>query len=96
MTRDDLLSGNVDLLTFCARLIESEPATSLVIAWNAPVLEITVERLDRIDIYVDGRPFQSHDVVDTLQVIPVDPKESIRIEGYRGQNLHQIRTVRLT
>jgi hypothetical protein len=27
--------------------------------------------------------------------MPADPKESIRVEGYLGQNLHQIRTVRL-
>ena len=66
MTRDDLLKGNIDLLTFCARLIESEPATSMAIRWNAPLLDLEVSRLDRIDVYVDGRPHQTHDVVDQL------------------------------
>ncbi|HZX55848.1 MAG TPA: S41 family peptidase, partial [Ilumatobacteraceae bacterium] len=96
MTRNDLLCGNVDLLTFCGRLIESQPATSLVVQWNTPVLTIDGTRLDRIDIYVDGRPQQSHDLVEHLQVTVVDPREEIRVEGYSGENLQQVRTVRLT
>jgi hypothetical protein len=96
MTRNDLLCGNVDLLTFCGRLIGSQPATSLVVQWTTPVLTIDATRLDRIDIYVDGRPQQSHDIVDHLQVTVVDPREEIRIEGFSGENLQQIRTVRLT
>ncbi len=96
MTRDDLLLGNTDLLTFCARLIESEPATSLVVRWKAPVLDLEVGRLDRIDVYVDGRPHQSHDVVDALQLSLGHPQQLIRVEGYRGENLHQVRTIRLT
>ncbi len=96
MTRDDLLHSNTDLLTFCARLIESEPATSLVVRWKAPVLDLEVGRLDRIDVYVDGRPHQSHDVVDTLQLTIGHPQQAIRVEGYLGENLKQVRTVRLT
>ncbi len=96
MTRDDLLFGNTDLLTFCARLIESEPATSLVVRWKAPLLDLEVGRLDRIDVYVDGRPHQSHDVVDALQLSLGHPQQLIRVEGYRGENLHQVRTIRLS
>jgi C-terminal processing protease CtpA/Prc len=96
MTRDDLLKGNIDLLTFCARLIESEPATSMAIRWNAPLLDLEVSRLDRIDVYVDGRPHQTHDVVDQLQVLLDHPQEVIRVEGYQGENLKQVRTIRLT
>ena len=96
MTRDDLLKGNVDLMNFCARLIESEPATSLVIRWKAPLLDLEVSRLDRIDIYVDGRPHQTHDVVDHLQVPLGHPQDIIRVEGYQGENLKQVRTIRLT
>ena len=60
------------------------------------MVEIDATRLDRIDIYVDGRPQQSHDITDHLQVNITDPREQIRIEGYSGENLQQIRTVRLT
>ncbi len=95
MTRQDLLHGNVDLLTFCARLIEAEPATSMVVRWKVPVLDIEVGKLDRIDVYVDGRPHQSHDVSGGLQLTLGHPREAIRVEGYRGENLQQVRTIRL-
>ena len=96
MTRDDLLHSNTDLLTFCARLIESEPATSLAARWKAPILDVEVGRLDRIDVYIDGRPHQSHDVVDGLQLTIGHPQQAIRVEGYLGENLKQVRTIRLT
>ncbi len=96
MTIDDLLHDNTDLLTFCGRLIEAEPATSMVTRWKAPVLDIEVRRLDRIDVYVDGRPQQSHDVADGLQLSLGHPQELIRVEGYRGENLKQVRTIRLS
>ncbi|HEY0521544.1 MAG TPA: S41 family peptidase [Ilumatobacteraceae bacterium] len=95
MTRDDLLHGNSDLLTFCARLIESEPATSLVVRWTAPLLHFDVARLDRIDVYVDGRPHHSHNIADGSHLTLRHPQESIRVEGYQGANLQQVRTIRL-
>ena len=95
MTRDDLLQGNVDLLTFCARLVEAEPATSLTVRWKVPILDIAIGKLDRVDVYVDGRPLQSHDVSEGLQLTLGHPRESIRVEGYRGENLQQVRTIRL-
>jgi C-terminal processing protease CtpA/Prc len=96
MTREDLLGGNTDLMTFCARLIESQPATSLSIRWEPPLLEFDVSRLDRVDVYVDGRPQQSHHVADGLQLMLGNPQEVIRVEGYQGENLQQVRTLRLT
>ncbi|MEP7112382.1 MAG: S41 family peptidase [Ilumatobacteraceae bacterium] len=96
MTRNDLLLGNTDLLTFCARLVESEPATSLSIRWKAPVLYFEVTRLDRIDVYVDGRPHQTHNIADGLQLTIGHPQEVIRVEGYLGENLQQVRTIRLS
>ncbi len=96
MTIDDLLHDNTDLLTFCGRLIEAEPATSMVTRWKAPVLDIEVRRLDRIDVYVDGRPQQSHDVDGGLQLSLGHPQELIRVEGYSGENLKQVRTIRLS
>jgi C-terminal processing protease CtpA/Prc len=95
MTREDLLHGNVDLLTFCTRLIEAEPATSLIVQWKVPTLDLEVGKLDRIDVYVDGRPNQSHDVDGTLQLTLGHPREAIRVEGYQGENLRQVRTIRL-
>ena len=95
MTRDDLLLGNTDLLMFCARLVDSAPATSLTLSWNAPDLDIAVSKIDRIDVYVDGRPYQSYDVTDGLRVSLQHPRELIRVEGFQGENLQQVRTIRL-
>jgi C-terminal processing protease CtpA/Prc len=96
MTRDDLLHSNTDLMTFCARLIESEPATSLTVHWKAPFLHFEVTKIDRIDVYVDGRPHQTHNVPDGSKLTLGHPQENIRVEGYQGANLKQVRTIRLT
>ncbi|HEX2783839.1 MAG TPA: S41 family peptidase [Ilumatobacteraceae bacterium] len=95
MTRDDLLLGNTDLMMFCARLLDAAPATSLTLRWNAPNLDIAVSKLDRIDVYVDGRPHQSYEVADKLRLSLQHPREVIRVEGYKGENLQQMRTIRL-
>ena len=68
MTRNDLLHGNVDLLSFCARLIEAQPSTSMNVSWAAPLLDVNVDKLDRVDIYIDGRPAQSLDVTGSVTV----------------------------
>ncbi len=47
-------------------------------------------------MYVDGRPHQSHNVVDGSQLTLGHPQEFIRVEGYQGANLKQVRTIRLT
>jgi hypothetical protein len=95
MTRDDLLHGNTDLLTFCTRLIAAQPATALTARWEAPVLHLTVRRLDRIDVYVDGRPLQSIDVVDAAEVKIEGAADVIRVEGFAGENLQQVRVLQL-
>ena len=96
MTRNDLLNHNEDLLTFCARLIELTPASSLTAHWRAPNLDVAVAELDRIEVCVDGRPPQSHDITNALQVTIRHPQHRIRIEGYVGAILQQVRTIRLT
>jgi C-terminal processing protease CtpA/Prc len=92
MTRDDLGHGNVDLLEACGALLSAEPTTALEIAWSPPTLSVTTSRIDRVDVYADGRPFTTLDVLDdgTITVDLPDP-ELIRVEGYRGQNLRQSR-----
>lgn len=95
MTRDDLLQGNSDLLTFCGRLLGATPATSLAVQWNEPVLSVDVGKLDRIDVYVDGRPHHWYEIDGHLDVTIEHALDSIRVEGYQGENLQQVRTVRL-
>jgi hypothetical protein len=96
MTRDDLLGGNVDLMAFCARLIEAQPATAMSAEWNSPTLDVSVSKLDRVDVYVDGRPRHSDDIAGALRLRIDDAREQIRIHGYQGDNLQQIRVIHIT
>jgi hypothetical protein len=96
MTRDDLLRGNADLHAYCARLLDAEPRTALSVRWDPPVVSATVEGLDRLDVYVDGRPRGSFDVdAGSCDVDVGRVREQLRVEGYLGANLHQVRTVRV-
>lgn len=92
MTRRDVLDGNVDLFEACGRLLAAEPKTALEVAWDRPRLSVTTNNLTRVDIYADDRPYTTMDVTQdgTLAVDLLDP-ETIRVEGYRGQNLRQAR-----
>lgn len=91
MTERDLLDGNVDLLTMCARLIDAEPSTAMEVAADGLRITVRSDRLDRIDVHVDGRPFTSAntDGVAAFQLLRLP--ESVRIEGYRGDLLEQSR-----
>jgi hypothetical protein len=91
MTEQDLLEGNIDLLTMCARLIDAEPATAMTV--SADGLRITVEsdRLDRIDVYVEVRPFTSANTDGRAAFNLLRMPESVRIDGYRGDLLEQSR-----
>ncbi len=96
MTRDDLLGGNADLMQFCARLIEAQPSTSMNVTWAAPTLAVSVGKLDRVDIYVDGRPERSLDVDGHASVRLDHVRDELRVEGYQGDNLQQVRTLHLS
>ena len=95
MTRADLLKGNVDLYKYCARLLEAEPSTSMTVEWEPPNLEVAVDKIDRVDVYVDTRPHTSVDVDGGCELELTDAREQIRVEGYRGSNLQQARMIRI-
>jgi C-terminal processing protease CtpA/Prc len=94
MTRADLLKGNVDLYKYCARLLEAEPSTAMSVEWDPPDLSVDVDKLDRVDVYVDTRPRISVDVDGGCELEVTDVREQIRVEGYRGSNLQQVRMIR--
>jgi C-terminal processing protease CtpA/Prc len=94
MTRADLLEGNVDLYKYCARLLEAEPSTAMTVEWDPPDLSVDVDKLDRVDVYVDTRPRISVDVDGRCELDVTDVREQIRVEGYRGSNLQQVRMIR--
>jgi Peptidase family S41 len=95
MTRDDLLFGNGGLHAYCARLLDAEPSTSMTVEWKQPDLSVAVARLDRVDVYVDNRPRASVDVDEGCKLELTDVREQIRVEGYRGANVKQVRMIRI-
>lgn len=71
MTKRDVMEGNVDLIEKAAALLAEMPAFSLkasVAAGSAvgtpQTITATTSNLDRLDVYVDGRPWLTLDVQD--------------------------------
>jgi C-terminal processing protease CtpA/Prc len=93
MTRADLMNGNRDLIDHAGRLLASGPVHRLEfkadpLADGNIDLTVSVANVDRIDVFVDGRPADSFDVPDgeTARLVrspSVIPKE-IEVRGFLG------------
>ncbi|MGH9286452.1 MAG: S41 family peptidase, partial [Acidimicrobiales bacterium] len=64
MTRDDLVGDNRDLLAFCGAILTGQPVSGLTVTAGAGEIEVQTTGLDRIDVFVDGRPEGWHTVGD--------------------------------
>jgi hypothetical protein len=66
MSRRDLVDGNRDLLNFCGRLLAGQPRTQLTLtaAGDGAGVEVATLDLDRLDLFVDDRPFSSQPIAD--------------------------------
>ena len=76
MTKDDLLSSNIDLIDKAAKTLKALPVRQLDIdvAPATTTLDITATTLglDRLDFYVDERPVKSIDIDDGTHGISLD------------------------
>ena len=90
MTRADLLEGNRDLMEQAGELLATMPRHQLdasVTRAGDGRLMVTVDTtgIDRVDLYLDGRPHTTADVADgktTLELHPVAPGHQLRVEGW--------------
>jgi C-terminal processing protease CtpA/Prc len=71
MTRNDVLNGNTDLISHAASLLANMPVVGLTATLAAgqaggspPAVTATTKNLDRLDVFVDGRPRLTLDVAD--------------------------------
>jgi hypothetical protein len=100
MTRDDLLSGNVDLLTRAIAMLRELPLSRLVVKRRRAgrALQIVLGGVDTLDVYIDGHPIESIDVTGKqAMTIPYAPTAHwIELLGYAGDELRQRRKVVLT
>lgn len=96
LTKRDLTEGNIDLLTFCGRLLASEALTDLKTTVNHETLTIETLNLDCVDIYVDGHPRGSLETgsrsgTATVEYVFQGPWYQTEVVGYQGDNRRQQR-----
>ncbi|MCC6523596.1 MAG: hypothetical protein IT373_13145 [Polyangiaceae bacterium] len=77
MTRDDIFEGNRDLIEHCAGILAAEPGTGLSVRRRGAVATVETRGLDRLDVYVDGRPF-------TSVTLRRDGRRSVRLPARAG------------
>jgi cytosine/adenosine deaminase-related metal-dependent hydrolase len=99
LTRDDVLHGNVDLITEAARILSSMEEHSLKLTLEAgdasPVIHLETRNVDWISVLIDGRPRRSYDVSQGHLSIHLreilgegsGAGHSLEIQGFRGNQL---------
>lgn len=100
LTRDDLLSGNTDLLDAAGQLLAGLPIRRLDVATsltgNTLTVKLTVAEVDRVDVYLDGRPQRSIDIAGTAASVTIDGAtvgQRLRLEGFAASSLVASRSV---
>jgi hypothetical protein len=100
MTRADLLDGNVDLLDAAGALLASMPNRQLDVTTTFTgttlTVELDVDGIDRVDLYLDDRPISSEDLGAgplSIDILEVTPGQLLRADGYHTGNLVASRRV---
>ncbi|TWP50985.1 peptidase S41 [Lentzea tibetensis] len=93
MTGDDVLHGNVDLLNKAGELLKALPVRRLGVAWSGTTASLDTVNLDRVDLYVDGRPVATQDVTDGAHTVEVRTGQELRVEGFSSGKLVAARKV---
>lgn len=96
MTRKDLLEGNSDLIARAAAILKGKKSQTLKLATTgtAPFsqVQVTSTNIDRVDLFVDGRPVVSSDVgaggsTKIAVPKPIAAKSRVEAVGYRKGEL---------
>jgi Peptidase family S41 len=96
MTRRDVLEHNQDLIAAAAQLLAGRPVRALSFepagSSNGSVeLMLRTRALDRVDVYVDGRPRGTLDVTDGDHTVTVPTGASIELRGFDAGELAAMR-----
>ncbi|MGY1802543.1 S41 family peptidase [Blastococcus sp. SYSU D00922] len=103
MTRRDVLEGNVDLMDAAGALLADRPRrrlgmTTSVDGSGVLTLQLTVTGIDRVDVYLDGRPRSSTDVTDgatSLTLPGAAGATVVQVQGFADGELVAARTAPL-
>ena len=96
MTREDLLNGNVDLISRAGSILAGREVYDLVIDVTGGTqttldLSITTLNLDRIDVYINGRPWGSRDATDGTSALIIDGNDpipwAVEVQGFDQEGL---------
>lgn len=100
LTRDDLLSGNADLLDAAGGLLADLPVRRLDVrtslAGDTLTVEVTVAAVDRLDVHLHGRPQCSLDVSGTMTSLTLEGAahgQRLRVDGFAADTLVAARAV---
>ncbi|GLY54157.1 S41 family peptidase [Lentzea sp. NBRC 102530] len=94
VTRTDLLEGNKDLLARAGELLGELPVRRLGVAVAGTTVSLDTVNLDRVDVYVDGRPMTSLDVTDGAHTATLTATgQEVRVEGFADGRLVAARKV---
>jgi hypothetical protein len=103
VTKRDVLNGNVDLINRAGEILATLPVQTVaarVQSAVAPVkVEVTTENVDRLDLFINTRPYGSFDVVDGNRSIDLPPLvgglNTLELRGFRNDQLVASTRVRL-
>lgn len=91
MTKDDVLNGNVNLIERAAALLKEMPSFGLAAAAGADgresALRATTTNIERLDVYVNGRPRLTLDVSDGDNRFDLPAgvgAAQLELRGYKG------------
>jgi C-terminal processing protease CtpA/Prc len=95
MTKTDVVDNNSDLIAVAAQILAGSPkqALRLTPVATAPLQQFTADcaNIDRLDIFLNGRPVASEDVTLNSFTIslaaPAGAGDTLAAEGYRGGEL---------
>jgi hypothetical protein len=100
LTKADILNGNVDLLEEAGRILAGRPVRRLVVTATVAgadlAIELSTSGLDRVDVYVDGRPVASPDVAGapvTVTAAGAVAGAVVLAQGFSGNELVASRRV---
>jgi hypothetical protein len=95
MTKHDLVGTNQDMLDFCGAILAEQHVTRLQASKanaHGRTIEVVTGGLDRLDLFIDGRPNASKDVVDGATTLDLPQGwHGIEMFGYANGQLRQHR-----
>jgi hypothetical protein len=97
LTKNDLLSGNEDLIAHAGKMLADLPAYGLSAAADNGQITATTKGLSRIDAYVDGRPVLSLDVDEGENTFQLAATSGLlELRGFDGDTLAASRRLSLS